>query len=315
MATTSKTTGTPKKRATRSSVRTKKKTTTKRKPAARKAAPPPEVSEELTVSPPIQPVEHTHVMIDGTPTPIKGIAPDTLENVELTSEDARQSPQIREVLSPITIPRVPPQPRVVEAPTPPPPSAADEREAARAERLRRKQLEREKRQRDRELANRGIDPNTVAEPAPVENLPVQPTEQQFAERAAEVAPPVPPTPQRFAVAPRSEEHADVHIPIPELYQYKVQVLETRMRELATPIRTQLKEAAEAKLRADIVAALAEHKEYQQACRDTEACVNELLKELAPQVPDNYAVVVISAKEGAAVCRFAPDQAGKRFKID
>ena len=303
----------PKKRARTST--TRKKTTTAKTTRTTKARtiaeplPTTEVEEQPiqdAVVPPL-PQLPSHMMVDGRPVPIRGVMPP----------------------EPALPPPIPPAPPVVKEvappppPSPPPVSLADERERARMERLQR-------RQRDRQNGNAAA--QTPVTPPPVVTAPAAPVvpqvepqqeapnTQQLTDRAIQTikkTPPEAPTtnPVHLPVPQRTSEHDDIKVGIPELYQYKIQVHETRMRELAAPIRTQLKAQAEEWLRNAIVSTLAQNPEYQEACRETENCVNELLEQLHPQLPEGYAVVMIGAKEGQAVCRYAPEQAGKRFKID
>lgn len=297
---------TPKKRTRSTTTKTTRKKSTK-KTAAKEQ---PIVGNEEVPSPPIVdslippsipsiPRIPGHMMVDGQLVPVNGIAP-------------------IEPLPPVP----PPQPPPVVVPLTPPPTVhttADVREQARIERLQR-------RQRDRvNGSNTPVSPPVVA-PAPVamvvptkqeEQVQVVPNNQQLADLAAKSLPftPPPDTQQRVVVPVRADGHDDIQVNIPELFQYKIQVHESRMRDLAAPIRADLKAKAEQWLREAIATTLSQNQQYQEAKTATESCVNELLEQLNPQIPDGYAVVLISAKEGKATCRYAPDQAGKRFKID
>jgi len=325
MATTKKkTTGTTTKKRTRSTP--KKKRVTKKneeQPVVEVVKNVEEVQTPIAqVLENISPRLPDSVIIDGKPVPLNGIAPG-----EIPVNPA-----------PPATP-VPPTPPVV-TPVPSQRTSVDDREAARVARMQRRQREREQNGHAAAAVNQPAPaanpPVPAVQPVPVASVPpIQPTppvnelgqptppntQQLAAEALKTVMPPQAqpqqqqPNPAALPVPPPSADHPDLKIPISELFQYKIQVLEGQMRELAAPIRAQLKAQAEQWLKDAIVSTLAQNEAYQVACRQTENCVNELLAQLAPTLPEGYAVVLIGAKEGQAICRYAPDQAGKRFKID
>lgn len=312
----------PKKRARSANTKTIKRKYTKRAPKKDTSVAPPleEVAEvksesvQLGEAPltriaprlPLVPQLPKHMVVDGQLVPVNGIAP-----IDQPPPAAPSQPAVEAQPSP-----PPPPPPVVQ----PAPTATDAREQARIERLQRRQRERTN---GNGVAGNGVvvapQPKLPIPPKPEEEETPQsmPNDQQLANLAAKVLPfTPPPEPHKNVVVPvRQESHDDVSVDIPELFKFKIQVFESRMRDLAAPIRAELKAQAENWLREAIVAALNQNPDYQEAKAQTESCVNELLGQLNPQLPDGYAVVLISAKEGKAVCRYAPDQAGKRFKID
>jgi hypothetical protein len=315
---------TPKKRSPRSTSTKSKRTTKKSTIKAVKETPAQDtgLQETLPVIPEapaapnvsVSPQMPNKVIVDGEAIPIRGIASPQNQQAAISPPANTPPPTNQTPQSQFTI--------------------SDERERARIARLERRQRERELRNGLHSSTDQVVEENkpmpAVNQPAvaPVPSSPPSPPLEQVAAPPAPLGVPADLNSQQLAqqalqaIAPKQAaqpptlaQNPDLRLPIPELFQYKIQVYENRMREISAPINEKLKEDAERMFREASATALRENAEYQEACRQVEACVNELLEQLQPQMPEGYAVVVVGAKEGAAICRYAPNQAGKRFKID
>jgi hypothetical protein len=180
----------------------------------------------------------------------------------------------------------------------PEPSPRDRRILEREERQRRKQAELAERRARREAANLGI----VA-PVPVElSQSNQPS----------------PVPQRNLQAPQSPpdnaSNGHMRLEIAEVLKYKMMAAEAEYKRLTEPIRQQCKMIAQAKLAEDIKNAVKNNPQCKTAAADMERCVNEILESVSSKLPPGYAVVYVNAKEGAVICKHAPQLAGKRFEL-
>jgi len=257
----------------------------------------------------------SYVMVDGDPVAIRGIAPPG-------------------VLEPVAQPSPATQPML------------DEQERARQarlqEKIRARELRRQKAQQPAAMSNPPpVAPVPVAPPA-ITPLPTvtapppiapPPAPQLDVQQAAEMSPQtsVVPQPAPQVQAPEQpqtismpalpsiptkvENKPDLKLQITELPRLRIQVAEQKMRMLSGPIRAKLKAQAEIWLKDAINQSLAQNEEYMKVRREAEVTINGLLTELTPQLPEGYAVVVVDAQHGEALCRYAPDQVGKRFKID
>lgn len=191
----------------------------------------------------------------------------------------------------------------------------DERNRAREERRAKKQRELEELHRRREAANNGVslprEPLTASAQVSVNAnvATLADARKRHSDQVALAAS----VPQLSAQAnPAQVEH--ITIPMSELLKYKLLAKETLYKSIAEPIKLKLRQAAQEKLKQDIAATLRDNQACAIAADELEACVNEVLDSVQGQLPSGYAVVFVATTEGNLVCKHAPDQVGKRFKL-
>jgi hypothetical protein len=159
----------------------------------------------------------------------------------------------------------------------------DERERAREERRARKQADMEERRRRRTESNA-----TSQAPLPASELPVN-------EAKTDVA-------------------GHIRVAIPEALKYKLLYCESEYKKFSEPIRLALKQAAQARLVADIAKAIKEDSKCKDAAFKMEACVNEILDSIRTQLPDGYAATFVATEDGVVICKPSPEMVGRRFKL-
>jgi len=251
---------------------------------------------------------------------------------EQTALDPEPTQPIAEQLTPLEpAPVQVAQPVVQPMSEPPEPeNGDDDRDAARQARLERKKREMEERARRREMANRAAEIGNITPIASAvkPKAEVKPPSPPTGQPKIAAAPPIQPSPvavnkpatvqpliPKQAVQGQNDgENPVIQLTLPDLQAYKVQASELAMANIANPIRTKAKEEAQRRLNMEIAQALRANERYQAAQADMEIAVNEVLDLMQSQLPEGYAITNILAKDKVVICRYAPEQVGKRFKI-
>lgn len=113
----------------------------------------------------------------------------------------------------------------------------------------------------------------------------------------------------------SEEQAantDVSVTLTELQRYKLEALEGRVTALVRPVREALLKKYQQLMDEELQSIVRTHPVISTAQNERDAYVDEVLNSVEAQLPDGYAVFMLSHESGEAHARLSPDQRGKRL---
>jgi len=108
------------------------------------------------------------------------------------------------------------------------------------------------------------------------------------------------------------EKVDVSVPLTELQRYKLEALEGRVTALVGPVREALAKKYQQMLNEELQTVITTHPAIVSAQKERDAYVDEVLSAVEPQLPEGYAVFMLSHEKGEAHARFSPEQRGKRL---
>lgn len=108
------------------------------------------------------------------------------------------------------------------------------------------------------------------------------------------------------------EKVDVSVPLTELQRYKLEALEGRVAALVDPVRETLAKKYQQMLVEELRSIITTHPAIMSAQKERDAYVDEVLSAVEPQLPEGYAVFMLSHEKGEAHARFNPEQRGKRL---
>jgi hypothetical protein len=142
-------------------------------------------------------------------------------------------------------------------------------------------------------------PPTTEPPTPSE--PTPPVDLADARRRKELA---------LAVSNKNP----ITLPLPELYSYKMEVMDRRLDEVVTKVKQPILAAFSEKIKAGIRHAIDGSPECRQARQAQSRCINEIIDLMAPELPEGYAITMIEGEKGTVRIEYAPDQVGKRLPL-
>lgn len=87
----------------------------------------------------------------------------------------------------------------------------------------------------------------------------------------------------------SEEDEILELPIPELHLYKIQAKNLKLNQLQEELTRPIKEEYNRKFRVALQKELSENEKFQGCLKDRNKAVNDLLRHLYEDLPEDYAV--------------------------
>lgn len=134
--------------------------------------------------------------------------------------------------------------------------------------------------------------------------------------ATKKTPTVKKAPKRKTKAPKKEpviERVPVEVPITELQKAKLELLEARVASLVNPLREQITQKYMALANQELQKALKENEAILKATSERTKYINGVLDEIEPNLPEGYAVIMLSYEQGVAQAQYNPQQRGKRLE--
>jgi len=101
-------------------------------------------------------------------------------------------------------------------------------------------------------------------------------------------------------------------PLDDLYKYKLQVLNKEFEDAKAAVAGPIRDVYQQELLTKIKAAVKADPKCQQAHKERAKCINELLDKLTEDLPEGYAISMISPEKGEYSADYKPDQAKQRL---